>query len=149
MADPSGYILGWFAAFVGMIGFGSFAGKSALVLFHQCSLHAGVQTMARGPCLFYLNLVCLYWLPLHIICTNICYNLLSFASSRHELLITLWRTFWSMWTKEWRIEVACVWECFCCFSEELAATPIVPCRIHIPEALLDDLDISLHSRCSI
>jgi len=34
MADPSGYILGWFAAFVGMIGFGSFAGKSALVLFH-------------------------------------------------------------------------------------------------------------------
>jgi len=34
MADPSGYILGWFAAFVGMIGFGSFAGKSALVLFY-------------------------------------------------------------------------------------------------------------------
>ena len=43
MADPSGYILGWFAAFVGMIGFGSFAGKSAFVLFyhvHYCAPEA-------------------------------------------------------------------------------------------------------------
>ena len=28
--------------------------------------------------LLYLTLVCLYWLPFLIICTNICYNLLSF-----------------------------------------------------------------------
>ena len=51
-------------------------GKFALVLFYD--MNSCVQYKVSTTWLFYLTLVCLYWLPLHIICTNICYNLLSF-----------------------------------------------------------------------
>ena len=51
-------------------------GKSALVLFYD--KNSCVQYKVSTTWLFYLTLFCLYSLPLHIICTNICYNLLSF-----------------------------------------------------------------------
>ena len=41
-------------------------------------MNSCVQYKVSTTWLLYLALVHLYWLPLHIICTNICYNLLSF-----------------------------------------------------------------------
>jgi len=50
------------------------AGKSAFVLFHD--VNSCVQYKVSTTWLFYLTVVCLYLLPLYIICTNRSYYLL-------------------------------------------------------------------------